>query len=381
MSDITQLLKQQILIADGGMGSLVQDLDLDIEKDYWGKENCTDVLCLSRPELIKDIHLEYLKAGADLITTNSFGGSAITLSEFELQDQCFEINKRSAEIVHEAIKEYNADTPKFVMGDIGPGTKLPSLGHIDYDTLEAGMIPQCEGLLAGGIDLFLIETCQDPLQIKAAINAARIAMKNQGRKVPVWVQVSVETNGALLAGSDIAAAVTILEAMDVDLIGLNCATGPREMAAHLDYISENWLGLISVQPNAGLPELVDGRTHYPLTPSELAAWHKAFIEKQGVNIVGGCCGTTPEHIKATYDMLQEVGRKPKERNVEYIPRGASLYTANDYLQENAFYSMGERCNSNGSKAFRDMQAAEDWEGCINLAIEQQKKVLMHSIYV
>ncbi|MFV0431129.1 MAG: methionine synthase [Alphaproteobacteria bacterium] len=373
MTKLLQSLKEKILIADGGMGALVQDLDLNIDDDFWGKENCTDVLCLSRPDLIQDIHRQYLEAGADLITTNSFGGSSITLQEFDLQDQCFELNKKAAEIARKAIEEYGSDEPKFVMGDIGPGTKLPSLGHIDYDSLEQGMIAQCEGLLAGGVDLFLIETCQDPLQIKAAINAARAAMKKYNKNLPIWVQVSVETNGALLAGSDIAAATTILEAMDVDLIGLNCATGPREMAEHLDYISEYWQGFISVQPNAGLPELVDGRTHYPLSPDELAVWQKNFVQKQGVNVVGGCCGTTPAHIKAIYDILADIRLHPKERKIEFVPHGASLYTANDYLQENSFYSIGERCNSNGSKAFRDMQAAEDWEGCINLAIEQQKE--------
>lgn len=373
MVDILTLLKEKILIADGAMGSLVQDLNLDIEKDYWGKENCTDILCLSRPELIKDIHLAYLKAGAELITTNTFGASAITLKEFDLQDKTFEINKKAAEIVKEAITEYGSSEPKFIMGDIGPGTKLPSLGHMGYDELKAGYLPQCEGLLAGGADIFLIETCQDMLQIKAAINAARQAMEKQGRKIPIWVQVSIETNGALLAGADISAAVAILKAMNVDLIGLNCATGPREMMAHLAYISENWGGFISVQPNAGLPELVDGKTHYPLTADELAVWHGDFIEKYGVNVIGGCCGTTVEHIKSVHQMLQKRGFIPKNRQIEETIRGASLYTACDYRQENAFYSIGERCNANGSKAFRDMQAAEDWQGCLRLAIEQQKE--------
>ncbi len=371
--NITKVLQEQILIADGAMGSLVQDLNLDIHKDYQGKENCTDILCLSRPELIKDIHLTYLKAGADLITTNTFGASAITLQEFDIADKTFELNKKAVEIARQAIQEYGDNKPKFIMGDIGPGTKLPSLGHIGYDELKAGLLPQCEGLLAGGADVFLIETCQDPLQIKAAINGARLAMEKQGKKIPIWVQVSIETNGALLAGSDIRAAVAILEAMKVDLIGLNCATGPREMMAHLEYISENWSGLISVQPNAGLPELVEGRTHYPLSSDELAAWHLRFIEKYGVNVIGGCCGTTPQHIQAAYHMLEQKGRQPALRKIKTNMQGASLFTAGDYRQENAFYSIGERCNANGSKAFRDMQAAEDWEGCLRLAIDQQKE--------
>jgi len=257
-------LRDQVLLCDGGMGSRVQMLALDIERDYWNQENCTEVLNLSRPDLVREIHRGYFEAGADMVETNTFGGSPLTLAEFDLQDRTHEINKVAAELAREAADSFSDGRHRWVVGSIGPGTKLPSLGNIAYDPLEAALAAQSRGLIAGGVDAILIETCQDTLQIKAAVNGAKIARAEAGKDTPIFVQVTVETTGTLLVGPDIAAAATVVHALDVPLIGLNCATGPQEMSEHVRWLAANWPGLLSVQPNAGLPELVDGKTHYPL---------------------------------------------------------------------------------------------------------------------
>ncbi|MBL8672864.1 MAG: methionine synthase, partial [Alphaproteobacteria bacterium] len=383
MSKLLEALRERVLLCDGGTGSRVQAMSLDVDKDYWGKENCTEVLNLSRPDAVLDIHASYLAAGSDIVQTNSFGGSPITLAEFELQDRAFEINKRSGELAQEAIARFKGDgRERFVLGSVGPGTRLPSLGHIGYDALEAALAAQCDGLVAGGVDGILIETCQDTLQIKAAVNGAKAARLKAGRDVPIFVQVTVETTGTLLVGPDIAAAATVVNALDVPLIGLNCATGPQEMAPHLRWLAENWQGLLSVQPNAGLPELVDGRARYPLQPQELARWINRFLDEDGLNLIGGCCGTTDEHIAALDLMLRERAGKPgtagarpapKPRTPEWVPGVASLYGHVAYRQENAYLSIGERCNANGSKRFRELQEAGDWDGCVAMGVEQVKE--------
>ena len=368
-------LRDRVLLCDGGMGSRVQALTLDIEKDYWGKENCTEVLNLARPDLVREIHRGYYEAGSDMVLTNSFGGSPITLEEFELGSRAFEINKLSVELAREAAESFADGRDRWVIGDIGPGTKLPSLGHIDYDTLEAALTEQCRGLIAGGADALLTETNQDTLFIKAAVNAAKAALREAGKDIPIFVQVTVETTGTLLVGADIAAAATVVQALDVPLMGLNCATGPQEMAEHVRYLAQNWPGLLSCQPNAGLPELVDGKTHYPLAPEDMALWMERFITEDGVNLVGGCCGTSTPHIQALDAMLRRVdgGRfrpAPVKRSVFWVPSVASLYGATTLRQENSYFSIGERCNANGSKAWRERQAAHDWDGCVAMGREQ-----------
>lgn len=379
MSRLLDFLGSNVLLLDGGMGSQLQARDLSVDGDYWGKENCSEILNLSRPDIIRDIHTAYFEAGADAVETNTFGGSPITLGEFDLTDQAFEINVKACELAHEAAERFRGDgRERFVIGSIGPGTRLPSLGHIDYDRMEAALIIQARGLIAGRADAFLIETCQDPLQIKAAVNAVKIARAEAGVDLPIMVQVTVETVGTLLVGTDIAAATAIIDALDVDVMGLNCATGPQEMQEHVRYLSQTWRRRISVLPNAGLPELVDGRTHYPLGARELAQWLERFIVEDGIDIVGGCCGTGPDHIRAIDDMLRRRGGArhrpaPVKREVNWMPGAASLFGFVPYFQENAYFSIGERCNANGSKKFREMQDAGNWDGCVGMAREQVKE--------
>jgi 5-methyltetrahydrofolate--homocysteine methyltransferase len=379
MAHFLDALRDRVLLCDGAMGSRVQALTLDVERDFLGNENCTEILSKARPDIIRSIHIGYLEAGSDVVQTNTFGGSPITLGEFGLQDQAYDLNKRSAELAHEAIAEFKHDgRARFVLGSIGPGTKLPSLGHIDYQTLEDALAIQCQGLVAGGVDAFLIETCQDPLQIKAAVNGAKRARKEAGKETPILVQVTVETTGTLLVGADIAAASTVIHALDVPVIGLNCATGPQEMAEHVKWLAENWPGLISVQPNAGLPELVDGKTHYPLTPDELAKWLERFVAEDGINMIGGCCGTDVPHITALDAMLKKragaaLRPTPNKRKSVWIPSVASLYGQVPLRQENAYFSIGERCNANGSRQWRKLQEEGNWEGCVEMGREQVRE--------
>ena len=368
-------LRDRVLLCDGGFGARIQGMTLDVERDFWGKENCTEVLILSRPDIVREIHHSYFAAGADMVLTNTFGGSPVTLGEFELEAKAFEINRRAVEIAREAAESFADGRHRWVVGDIGPGTKLPSLGNIGYDALEAALVEQCRGLIAGGADALLTETNQDTLYIKAAVNAAKIARAAAKSDIPVFVQVTVETTGTLLVGPDISAAAAVVHALDVPLLGLNCATGPQEMAEHVRWLSRNWPGLLSVQPNAGLPELVDGRTHYPLGPAELATWMERFVVEDGLNLIGGCCGTNDTHIAALDALLRRLAGgaarpAPVARRPVWIPSVASLYSATPLRQENSYFSIGERCNANGSKAWRERQAAHDWDGCLAIAREQ-----------
>ena len=379
MADFLDTLQRRVLLFDGAMGTQIHARDLSVEADFWGKENCSEVLNLARPDVIADIHLGYLRAGADAVETNTFGGSPLTLGEFELAERAFEINQRGAELAREAIARLADDgRARFVIGAIGPGTRLPSLGHIAYRTLEDAFAVQAAGLIAGGADVILCETCQDPLQAKAAVNGARRAMREAGRQLPLMVQVTIETTGTMLVGTDIGAAATIVGALDVPIIGLNCATGPQEMAEHVADLGRGWPGPISVLPNAGLPELVEGQTRYPLGARDLAAWLERFVVEDGVAVVGGCCGTTPEHIAELDRMLRrraEDGERPqpKPRAVARQAEIASLYSAVPLRQENAYLSIGERCNANGSKAFRERQAAADWDACVAIGRTQVRE--------
>ncbi|HWD60568.1 MAG TPA: homocysteine S-methyltransferase family protein, partial [Stellaceae bacterium] len=384
MTHLLDYLADRVLLCDGAMGTETQSRNLDIARDFHNHENCTEILSESRPDLVREIHRGYLAAGADAIQTNSFGGSPITLNEFGIAEKAFALNKLSAELARETIAEFAHDgRTRFVLGSLGPGTRLPSLGHVAYQPLEDALTRQCDGLIAGGVDAILIETCQDPLQIKAAVNGAKRAREAAGLDIPILVQVTVETTGTLLVGADIAAAATIIDALGVDSLGLNCATGPREMAEHVKWLGDNWPRLISVQPNAGLPELVSGRTQYPLGPEELSQWLERFVLEDGANIIGGCCGTEPRHIAALDAMLQRIGRAkepngrkrpvPKRRSSVWLPSVASLYGQVGLRQENAYLSIGERCNANGSRAFRRLQEQLDWDGCVEMGRDQVKE--------
>ena len=379
MAPLLEALKESVLLCDGAMGTEVQARRLDLARDYRGLENCLEILCESRPDVIGSIHRAYLEAGADLIETNSFGASPLTLAEFGLGEEAFSLNRRAALIARQAAAQFSApERPRFVLGSLGPGTRLPSLGHISYRRLEEAFRVQCAGLLEGGVDGFLIETCQDPLQIKAAVNAAKQARLARKCEAPILVQVTVETTGTLLLGTEIAAAAAIVEALDIPLLGLNCATGPREMGEHVRWLGGNWPRLLSVQPNAGLPELQGGETRYPLGALELAEWLERFVVEDGVNLIGGCCGTTPAHTAALDRMLRSLGGErlrppPRARNPAFTPSLASLYSAVALRQENAYLSIGERCNANGSRQFRRLEEAGAWDGCVEIGREQVRE--------
>lgn len=374
-NNILDYLCDRVLLCDGGTGSLIQTMNLSTELDFLGKENCTEVLVLSRPDIIRSIHVYYFEAGADCVETNTFGASPITLADFGLAEQTLEINRQAVRLAREAAEQFTRDgRTRFVLGAVGPGTKLPSLGQIDYDTLESAYTVQCQGLVEA--DALLIETCQDPLQIKAAVNGARAACASSLVEIPIFIQVTVEKSGTLLIGTDIAAVTTVVHSLNVPLIGLNCATGPQEMVEHIQWLSQNWPGFISVQPNAGLPKLINGCVHYPLQPADLSLWLKRFVQESGVSLVGGCCGTTPDHIRSVDAMLRALDQRghwrpePIRREVHWVPAIASLYNQVPLRQEKAFLSIGERCNANGSKKFRQLQASDNWNGIVTLAREQ-----------
>ncbi|MDP2317092.1 MAG: methionine synthase [Pseudomonadota bacterium] len=363
-------LDDRILLFDGGMGTQLMGFNLPLS-DYNGLENCSEILCATRPDVVGAIHRRYFEAGADVVETNSFGGAPWVLAEFGLAADCHSLNKRSAEIAREAADAYaTANRPRFVCGSIGPGTRLPTLGHIGWDEMFAGYQEQVRGLLDGGVDVLLVETCQDLLQTKCALASIFAVFAATGRKVPVMAQVTMETTGTMLLGSDVATAATVLEQYPIDIIGLNCATGPVEMAAHISYLGRHAKSRISVLPNAGLPQLVDGKTCYPLSPRELADWHERFIKEDGVAIVGGCCGTGPEHIRAVAERI--LGVKPKHRSPEFVPAAASLYGTAPLRQQADIFAVGERTNANGSRQFKRLLDAQDWDGMVGMGKTQVK---------
>ncbi|MEO0482424.1 MAG: homocysteine S-methyltransferase family protein, partial [Planctomycetota bacterium] len=290
-------LARRVLVLDGAMGTSIYSRDLSVEKDYCGCENCTDILARTRPDVIQEIHEEFLAAGADCIETDSFGGAKHTLGEFDLQDECFELNKMAAEVGRAAADKHStSDKPRFVLGSMGPGTKLITLDQIEWDTLYAAYHEQARGLIAGGADALLLETCQDLLHVKCAINAMLAAIDEAGRTpetTPLMVSVTIEQMGTMLVGSSIEAAAHALKGYPIASLGLNCATGPTEMGEHVQWLGKHWPTTVSCVPNAGLPMLVEGRTEYPLRAGPMAEALNKFIEKDGVGLVGGCCGTTP----------------------------------------------------------------------------------------
>src|SRR5436853_1730364 len=324
-SPFLKAVRERVVIYDGAMGSLIQDMSPSLD-DFWGKENCSEVLNLSRPDMIRDIHAQYLRVGADVVETNTFGATDIVLGEFGLQDRVTEINHAAVKLAREAVSQFSTpERPRFVAGSVGPTTKLPSLGHIGFDEMLASYLEQMTALIDAGVDVLLIETSQDILQTKIAVSAAFDAMKAAGKRVPLQVQVTLQESGTMLLGTEINAALAILDVYDIDIVGFNCATGPREMNDAVRYLCHNSTKAISVLPNAGLPQNESGRTVYKLTPQELAEYHKRFIEEYGVQLVGGCCGTTPKHIDAVVKACASL--QPAVRNVKPRSETASAYTS------------------------------------------------------
>ncbi len=383
-SRFAQELQRRVLVFDGAMGTSIHKHDLSVEKDYCGCENCTDILARTRPDVIQGIHESFLAVGADCVETDSFGSNRLVLGEFDIAEQAFELSKAAASVARAACARYSTpDRPRFVIGSMGPGTKLITLGNTDWEAMKASYREQAAGLLAGtpapwctvGVDAFIIETCQDLLQVKCAVNAVMEALAERGlttNDVPIMVSVTIETTGTMLLGTSIEAAATALAGYPILSLGLNCATGPTEMAEHVHWLGKHWTRpgrYVSVMPNAGLPVLVNGKTEYPLTPGPFADALKKYIEGDGVRLVGGCCGTTPEHIASLVKAVQAA--KPTTVVSQGVPKAiTSLYAPVEYKQDNSFLIVGERMNASGSKKFKQLLEAEDWDGIISLAREQ-----------
>ena len=367
----TEAIRERVIVFDGAFGTFVQGLSLGPD-DFGGEqlEGCNEMLALTRPDVIESMHRAFLEAGVDAVETASFGSFSTVLAEYGIPEKAYELNVAAASIARRVCDEFEQKDgrPRYVAGSIGPGTKLPSLGHISFAELRDAYVDQARGLINGGCDLFLIETCMDLLQIKAAMQACRRAMSMTGRTIPIQVQVTMETTGRMLVGTEIGAAYSALVAMRPDAIGINCATGPAEMQEHLRYLSEHSEIPVSVLPNAGLPSVVDGRTHYDLTPEQLAEFHRHHVADLGIGIVGGCCGTTPEHLRAVVEAVR--GVTPARRTPVTEPAVTSLYSPVTIEQENSFLIIGERTNANGSKAFREAMLRGDWDTCLKMATDQ-----------
>jgi len=364
-------LSQKVLVFDGAMGTNLQTQHLTSE-DFGGKDGCNEYLVITKPDAIRQVHESFLKVGCDAIETDTFGSNRIVLAEYGLEDRAVELNEKAARLAKELAQKYSTpDHPRFAIGSVGPGTKLPSLGHIGFDELRDSYKEQYKGLIAGGVDAILIETCQDLLQAKCAVIALEEYFNEIGRRLPVIVQVTFESTGTMLLGTEIGAVIATLEMLPVDVIGMNCATGPVEMAGHVKALCENSFKAISVLPNAGLPENVGGVAHYHLTPKELADFHERFVTEFGVSIVGGCCGTTPEHLKA---VVERVGKMPpKKRTPNHEPSCCSLYGPVTYAQKPAPLLVGEQTNANGSKKFKQLLEREDYDGIVGVARDAVKE--------
>ncbi|MGF1458314.1 MAG: methionine synthase [Leptolyngbyaceae cyanobacterium] len=386
-----------VVVFDGAMGTNLQVQNLTAD-DFGGPEyeGCNEYLVITKPEAVAKVHRSFLAAGADVIETDTFGGTSIVLAEYDLGDRAYELNKTAAELAKQAALEFSTpDKPRFVAGSMGPGTKLPTLGHIDFDTLKAAYVEQAQGLIDGGVDLLLVETCQDVLQIKAALNGILEVFDERQIHLPLMVSVTMEQQGTMLVGTEMAAALAILEPYPIDILGLNCATGPDLMKDHVKHLAEQSPFAISCIPNAGLPENVGGHAVYHLSPMELRMALMHFVEDLGVQVIGGCCGTRPEHIAQLAELSQDL--HPKMRSVRgaqtaqggavsapppdsdprpalnYVPASASIYSPQPYDQDNSFLIVGERLNASGSKKCRTMLNDEDWDGLVALARSQVKE--------
>ncbi|HVE98406.1 MAG TPA: methionine synthase [Mycobacteriales bacterium] len=369
--DLLSTLRQRVVVADGAMGTMLQAADPSLD-DFEGHEGCNEILNVSRPDVVQSVHDAYFAVGVDAVETNTFGANWANLAEYGIEHRIHELSLAGARLAREVADGYStADRPRWVIGSVGPGTKLPTLGHAPYATLRDAYEAETAGLLEGGADAILVETAQDLLQAKAALVGARRAMSAAHRQVPLFAQVTVETTGTMLLGTEIGAALTALEPMAIDLIGLNCATGPAEMGEHLRYLAKHARVGLSVMPNAGLPQLGPSGATYPLTPEELADALDGFTREHGIALVGGCCGTTPEHLRQVVDRVR--GRDVATRRPVPDPGAASLYQHVPFRQDLSVLMVGERTNANGSKAFREAMLAGKWDDCVEIARDQTRE--------
>ena len=383
MSNFITYLRSEskpILVFDGATGTSFQSQNLT-SQDFGGNsyEGCNEYLIIHSPKSVEMVHRSFLEVGCDVIETNTFGATSIVLDEYLLGDKAYEINKKAAIMAKKLAIEYSTiSKPRFVAGSIGPTTKLVTLGHINFDDLKESYKEQSKALIEGGVDLFIIETCQDVLQIKAAIQAVNESNVELNANIPIMVSVTMETNGRMLVGTDIAAIVSILAPFNIEILGLNCATGPVQMKEHIEYLSQYSPFIISCIPNAGLPENIGGIAHYKLTPLELKIQLMNFVNDLGVQLIGGCCGTTPEHIKelsefASFHNKNSKNKITKHNFNSFTPSASSLYECTPYKQDNSFLIIGERLNASGSKRVRELLVKDDWDGLVSIARNQEKE--------
>jgi 5-methyltetrahydrofolate--homocysteine methyltransferase len=367
-STLRRALAERVVVADGAMGTSLQQYDLDLD-EFEGHEGCNEILNVTRPDVVGEIHDSFLEVGADCVGTNTFGCNYGNLNEYGITDRIYELTVAGTRIARERADAWSTEErPRWVLGSVGPGTKLPTLGHIDFATLRDAYQEEVRGLVDGGADAVLVETAQDLLQAKAAVIGARRALTAAEADLPLIVNVTVETTGTMLLGSEIGAALTALEPLGIDMIGLNCATGPTEMSEHLRHLSRHATIAVGCMPNAGLPQLTADGAHYPLTPEELADAHDTFTAEYGLALVGGCCGTTPEHIRQVVERVGDRALAAREPQPE--PGVSSLYQHVPFRQDTAYLSIGERTNANGSKAFREAMTEERWNDCVEIARAQ-----------
>ncbi|HEV2803014.1 MAG TPA: methionine synthase [Pyrinomonadaceae bacterium] len=373
MKDFLQTLKERIVVFDGAMGTNLQTQNLTVD-DYGGAqfEGCPEYLLVSRPSAVERVHAGFFEVGCDVVETNSFGAIPYVLDEYGIGHMAYDLNVRAAELARRIAADFaTKERPRWVAGSMGPGTKSPTLGHINFRDIKAAYYEQARGLIDGGVDLLIVETCQDLLQTKATLSAIFEYFAQTKRRVPVIAQVTIELFGTMLPGTEISAALTALEPFPIDVIGMNCGTGPRNMTESIRYLCENATLPVSVLPNAGLPSVKDGAMHYDETPETFTAQVAHFVKDFGVNVVGGCCGTTPAHLKLLVEAVQ--GITPRRRETQVLPAASSIYSQQPYVQQNSFLIVGERVNASGSKKMRDLLNAEDWDGLVSLAREQERE--------
>lgn len=365
---LRQAFATRVVVADGAMGTMLQAQDPSLE-DFQDLEGCNEILNITRPDIVRSVHEEYFAAGVDCVETNTFGTNLAALGEYDIPERIFELAEAGARLAREVADGFaTPDRPRWVLGSVGPGTKLPTLGHAPYALLRDAYQENVAGLIAGGADAILVETTQDLLQTKASVVGARRALTAAGLSLPLICSVTVETTGTMLLGSEIGAALTALEPLGIDMIGLNCATGPAEMSEHLRYLARHARTQVSCMPNAGLPVLGKDGAHYPLSPEELADAHETFVREYGLSLVGGCCGTTPEHLRQVVERVRGLDLSPRSPRPE--PGAASLYQTVPFRQDTSYLAIGERTNANGSKKFREAMLEGRWDDCVEMARDQ-----------